>query len=101
MKLVDYDPFYGISTYYKTQDGKGILTEVQDVEPFFDVNKRIGEGLNKKSNFWLVGEIPMNICYKWSVECGHKMFSKDWQEYARKQLKHPDYRKFNQANIKL
>lgn len=101
MRLLDYDPFYGISTYFKQEDGKNIISEVQDVEPFLDLNKRIGEGLNKKGNLWMVGEIPLSICYKWALECGHKAFSKDWQEYARKKLNDSDYRKFNQANIKL
>lgn len=101
MKLVDYDPFFGISTYYKTQDGKGILSEVQDVEPFIDINKNIADSLDKRQNLWMVGEIPLTICHKWAIECGHKMFSKEWQEYSKKQLNNPDYKMFNQAKIKL
>lgn len=101
MKFVDYDPFYGISTYYKVEDGKGILSEISDVEPFNLVNKSIGENLDKSKPFWVVGEIPLTICHQWANECGHKMFSKDWQAYAKKQLNHPDFRMFNQAKIKL
>lgn len=99
--LVDYDPFYGISTFYKTQDGKGVLSEVQDVEPFADVNRSIADNLDKTKNFWVVGEIPLTICHQWANECGHKMFSKDWQAYARTKLNDPEYRMFNQAKIKL
>ena len=101
MKLIDYDPFYGISTYYKREGDTGILTEVQDIEPFLEVNKRIADAHDKKSNFWYVGDVPLTICHQWANECGKKMFTKEWQEYAKKQLNHSDYRKFNQAKIKL
>lgn len=101
MHFIDYDPFYGISTYHKKEDGKDIFVEVQDVEPFKDLNKSIANNLDKKKSFWLIGEIPLNICHKWSIECGHPMFSKEWQEYSKKRLNDPDYRMFNQSKVKL
>lgn len=101
MHFIDYDPFYGISTYHKRDGNKDIFVEVQDIEPFKDLNKSIASNLDKKKNFWVIGEIPLNICHQWSIECGHKMFSKEWQEYSRKKLNDSDYRNFNQAKVKL
>ena len=75
--------------------------DVQDVDPIIERNKFEAEGFDKKKNFWKVGELPLGICHQWSQECGKPVFSKEWQEYARKKLNDSDYRKFNVNKIKL
>lgn len=103
MRVLDYDPFTGITTYFEhdAENKKNILKQVQNIDHIIEVNKREGELLNKKGAFWKVGTIPNVIVMQWSQECGHPPYSKEWQNYAKKQLNLPDYRKFNQNKIRL
>ena len=101
MRLLDTDTITGTSTYFKKEDGKTLIKTTQDVDPILEYNRLKSEGLNKKEERWYVGTIPNVICMQWAKECGHKIYSKEWREYAFKQLNLPDYRKFNQNKIRL
>lgn len=103
MRLLDHDPFTGITEYFKhdSETGKNIIMSVQDCEPLVEMNKVRSEKLDRKGNFWYVGTIPNVIMMRWAKECGHKMYSPEWNEYARKQLMSGNYRAFNQNKIKL
>lgn len=103
MKLLDKDEFTGISTYFKHDPvtNKNIIMEVQDVDPILEKNKNEAQVFDKRRNFWKVGEIPLVICQKWADECGHPAFTKQWQEYALKQMDSAEYRKLNPNRIKL
>ena len=103
MKLLDYDPFTGITTYFDhdAETQKNTLRYEQDIEPVIEANKHDAQFLDKKKNFWKIGTIPNNIIMQWSQECGHAPYSKEWNEYAKKQLNLADYRKFNPNKIKL
>ena len=103
MRLLDYDPLTGIKTYWGKDKQTGLTTikEEQDFQPIVDRNTLMSAGLNKKDNMWYVGTIPNVLCQQFAKECGHKVFSKEWNEYAIKQLNHSDYRKFNQNKIKI
>jgi len=103
MRLLDYDPFTGISTYFEHDPiaKKNHLRYSQDVEPILDMNKFEAQALDKKKDWWKIGTIPNSIIMQWSIECGKPAYSKEWQEYAKKKLNDPDWRKLNVNNIKL
>ena len=103
MRLLDYDPFTGVSSYFHKDPitGKITIQDSQDIEQIVDVNKQEGESFDKKRSWWKIGTIPNVIVLQWSKECGHPPYSKEWQEYAKKQLNLPDYRKFNVNKVKL
>jgi hypothetical protein len=103
MRKLDYDPFTGITTYMEHDPltGKNTVQYSQDVENIFNQNKIEAEQFNKKRSWWKIGTVPNNIVLQWSHECGHPPYSKEWQEYAKKQLNLSDYRKLNPNNIKL
>lgn len=95
------DETNGIKNYFSHEDGKNIIKSVQDCEPIVQINRQQSQQLDKKENFWYVGTIPNVICEQWANECGARIYSKTWQEYARKQLNLPEYRAFNQNKIKI
>ena len=103
MRLLDFDPFTGIKTYFEHDPltNKNTLRYEQDIEPIIESNKHDAQFLDKKKSFWKIGTIPNNIVMQWSQECGHLPYSKEWQEYAKKQLNLSDYRKFNPNKIRL
>lgn len=101
-RLLDVDQ-YGIKTYFETDrdTGRNIYHSVQDVEPIIEENKQILDPRKQKGNMKHVGQIPLLLCQQWATECGHKVFSKQWQEYAFKQFNSPEYRKLNPHNYKV
>ena len=101
MKKLDYDPYTGITTHHDFKDGKNIIWETQDVDPIVDLNKEQAKLFDKKRSWWHVGTIPNILIAQWSKECGHPPYSREWNDYALKQLDSSEYRKFNQNKIKL
>lgn len=103
MKFLDYDPLSKITRHMATdrEAGKNVINSVMDVEPFIDWNKAAAEKLDKRGDWWFVGTIPPIIVELWANECGAKPFTREWQNYAAKQLNLPDYRKLNPNNIRL
>lgn len=100
-RVLDYDPLTGTTTYFETQEGRNVLTYSQDIQPTVDHNKRMAEKLDKKAKYWHIGTIPDALIMQWSKECGHRPFTKEWQQYAMKKLDSVEYRKFNQNKIKI
>lgn len=103
MRLLDYDPWTGLKTYFKhdPETNKNYLYHEQDVQGIIETNKFEASALNRKGNWWKIGTIPNVILIKWANECGHPVYSKEWQEYAKKQLNSSEYSKFNVNRIKL
>jgi len=103
MRLLDYNPFTGITSYFEHDpiNQKNTIKYVQDIEPVINLNKFEGQALDKKRSWWKVGTIPNVIIMQWAQECGHPAYSKEWQEYATKQLNNSDYQKLNVNKIKL
>lgn len=102
-KLLDVDPLTGVKTYHSfdTETGRNIIESVQDIEPFFERSKVLADGLNKKEEWWPIGSIPDVLVMQWSKECGHKPYTKAWQEYALKQLNSNEFSKLNPNRVKL
>lgn len=102
-RLLDSDPLTGVTTYFEhdPKTGKNTIETVQDVSSHVERSKMLAKGLNKKEEWWPIGHIPDSIILKWSQECGAKPHTKEWQEYAIKQLNSSEYRKFNQNKVRL
>lgn len=102
-RLLDVDPFTGMATYheYDEKTGKSTIEYVQDAQYAVDRSKMLADGLNKKEEWWPIGHINDTMILKWAQECGHKPYTREWNEYAIKQLNSSEYRKFNPNKIKL
>ena len=100
-RLLDYDPETGTKSYLHSDAEGYVIQSIQDAEPIVEHNARMAEGLDKKKDWWFVGSIPLTLCYKWAQESNTKPFTRKWQEYAKKQMNHPDYRKLNPNKIKV
>lgn len=103
MKLLEHDPYTGITDYFYTDKdtGKNIIKSVQDVDPILEMNMQAQGQLDKTKNRWYVGSIPMVKCQQWANECGKPVFSREWHDYAVKQLNLAENRKLNPNKIKL
>ena len=100
--LVEHDAQAKRSLFLHTDtDEKYVLESVQDCDGFSDYNKLVSEGLNKKARMWHVGTIPLQVCQQWADESGTKVFSREWQEYAKKQMNSSEYRNLNQAKVRI
>jgi hypothetical protein len=66
-----------------------------------EYNASLEGNLNRKSDWWHIGTIPMATCIKWAEESGTRIFTRDWQAVAKRKVQDPDYRKLNVNNIKL
>ena len=97
------DKSNGITTNwaFDRDKNRNILEMVQDVEPILEFNQRAAGMLDKKQEWWFVGSIPLVICQQWATESGTTVFSKEWQEYARKQMNSSEYSKLNPNRIKM
>jgi len=103
MRILDHDPFTGVTTYFEHDPvtKKNIIQYSQDIEPLIEHNKRQAELLDKSKSWWTIGTVPNSLLLKWTQECGKPMYSKEWQQYALKQLDSAEYRKFNPNKVKL
>lgn len=97
-KLLDADPFTGINTYHKLEDGVRHLWSTQDVEPILEANKRErysakGRACEKGRIGFKVARIPINVQYKWLVEEGWDCMSSDpgCQAKLRQKLNDPEW----------
>lgn len=88
-------------TFHAAQDGRHIIEATQDCDDIIAYNDSLRGNLNKKSDWWQVGSIPLAVCQKWAHESSTKVFNKEWQAYAKKQLNDSDYSKLNPNNIKI
>lgn len=102
-RLLDYDYFTGISTYheYDHKTKKTTIESVQDIDPYLTLNKQIEGNLNKKEHWWHIGVIPNVVLIQWQKECGHKIFSREFNEYSKKQQQQAEYRKLNPNKVRF
>lgn len=99
---LDYDPLTKTESYlHSDSDGNMVIQAVQDAEDIIDHNARMAENLDKKADWWFIGSIPLQICVQWAQESSTKVFTKEWQAYAKKQMQLPEYRKLNPNRIRL
>lgn len=99
---LDYDPETKTRQILHTdQDGNAVLESIQDVEDILEYNADRAKRLDKKQDAWFIGTIPNSICIKWAQESNTRIYTKEWMEYARKQVQSSDYSKINPNRIKL
>lgn len=75
----DYVVEDGLLHVKKTQDCEEIIRAIRSVE-------------RKHKNLRYEGSIPNVIALEWAKECGAPLFSKEWKEYAMRQMKSPNYK---------
>jgi len=102
-RLLDHDELTGISTYheYDHANKKTIIESIQDIDPILALNKMRSGDLKKKENWWYIGTIPDTTILQWAKECGHNPYTKEWNEYSKKQLQKAEFRKLNMNGIKF
>lgn len=101
-KLLNYDPITrtkDIMHFDKT--GENIIESIQDCDDVLAFNASLEGKLDKKSDYWLVGSIPLGVCQQWADESETKVFSKEWQEFAKRKMNDPDYQKLNPNRLKI
>jgi hypothetical protein len=83
-----------VNTNYHWEDGKLVVNRSQDVSDILDFNKeRNIDGHNRKSDMRLVGSIPYVVIEMWMKECGAKLGSQEFAEYAKKKLMSGEFSK--------
>ena len=97
-RLLDYDPFTGITTYFHFDEStkQTILEQVQDVTPALDANKKLQNDASYskdgiKSGWWHYAYIPPIVIEKWIAEKGVNVFKKEDEAAVYALLNHPDY----------
>lgn len=101
-KTINYDPVTKTKeVMHFDKMGEHIIESIQDCDDVLAFNAHLEGQLDKKSDWWLVGSIPLGVCQQWAIESGTKAFSKEWQEYAKRQMNDPDYQKLNPNRIKV
>lgn len=88
--------------YYKPKeqwffDSDGLLhhRRTADVEPVFEALQAYRHLLTKNATGKrLVGSVDGITATQWALECGAKLYSEEWKEYAMKKLNSRDYCKF-------
>ena len=102
-RLVEYDPFSGISTYVKQEDNVTHVIEEQDVEAILECNKQIAndpEIKNKgiKRGWMHLATIPNNIIHKMMIETGLDPFTKEGIQYLTKMVHQREFKHLKVAN---
>lgn len=78
------------------ETGNVWVSRTQDVEAILKRNHELSTVLpNHAGDYrWrYVGEVPLVICEQWQKECGAAMGTAEFQEYAKKKLRDPDFKK--------
>lgn len=101
-RLLDVDPLTKTTQFLHVDvDGTAVIESIQDAQDIIEFNEKASRLHDKKNEMWFIGSIPIQLCQKWAVESGTKVFSKEWVQVAKQKVQHPDYRKLNPNNIKL
>lgn len=81
---------------HQESDGTIVVEERQDVESILDSNARKrNERFSSASPEGFVQEsydIPMVLFIRWRNECGHEIFTPEFEEYMNRQLKMPEFK---------
>ncbi len=100
--LLEHDVQTKQTTYlHRDPDGGYVQEIVQDAEEIIKYNAEKGKRLNRKGNWWFVGSIPLTLCQRWATESGTRVFTRAWQEYAKKQVQLPEYRMLNPNKLRI
>ena len=99
MRLLDYDPLTGVSTYHDYDpltDTTTIYTS-QDVAPALEWNKALfkedgASARGKKIGWWHVASIPIGVQEKWLREYGVNIWDKDHLPRVKRLLNDPEWR---------
>lgn len=101
-KILDYDSETKTrEVMHFDVDGQEVIQSIQDCGDVLRVNKALDGNLDKKKDWWMIGSIPLATCQKWAAESGVKVFSKEWQEVAKKKVNSPEYSKLNPNRIRV
>lgn len=84
-------------SYVEDGDSFHVVRSI-DVEPMLSGIRAQSEGTYKHRKY--IGSIDPVTAEVWARECGHRLYSKEWREYALKKLKDPDYAKFRAHTVK-
>ena len=92
-----------MKTYFHHDNvtGKNVIEYEQDMESAVERSKFLASKLNKKEDWWPIGHIKDVTILQWAKECSHKPYTKEWNEYAVKQLNKSEYSRLNPNRIKL
>lgn len=97
-RLLDYDPFTGVTHYfhYDEQTGDWGIESQQDCSQIIEANKILQnedsysqKGI--KNEWWHVASIPVVVQEKWLRE-GIDIFNKDHWHQVKRKLNDPEYR---------
>ena len=87
----EHNPDGTIERWYSEPDGTIHRKVTQpNMDDFLDAAKAQAEYARGK-NFYKLGSVPRVVAMQWARECGHGVSTKEWQEYAVKQLMSGDY----------
>ena len=108
MRLLDFDPFTGVSTYhgFDHQTDKTIIHTTQDAEPYLNLNKiRQNDDdyskNGKKNNWWHVASIPIGVQLKWLKEEGIDIFDKNHRQAVKRKLNSSEYKYLRTSTGKI
>jgi len=101
-RLLEYDAQTKKTDYIHTDtDGNSVIESVQDAEDIVKFNALAGDYLDKSKDWWFVGSVPLVLCQEWATESGTNVFTKPWQEYAKKKMQSAEFQKLNPNRIKF
>lgn len=77
----------GVLRIERKQDVEHILKAIHAMPDLMTRRQVAGSGMK------YVGSVPNLIAVKWATESGTRLYSKEWLEYARKQMDKPEWSK--------
>ena len=99
MRLLDYDPTTGISTYhdYDPLTDETFIHYEQDVERIIEFNKALQNDTDYskqgiKKEWWHIAQIPIILQLKWLNEEGIDVYNKNHWPRVMQKLRDPDYK---------
>lgn len=95
-KLLDYDPFTGVKTWFSSSEENGgtwNLRYEQDASPILDQNKSSqAESFDKRSELWHAAKVPCIVILEWLHKYGVNMYDKSHADGVKRLLNSDEYR---------
>jgi hypothetical protein len=104
-RIVDHDPFYGVTTHFEDKDDGGFELHytTADVSSNLELNKakqRAGrEYYAADPDMWKVASIPILVQFKWLTEKGVDVNNPDHWPAVQRLLNDPDWRYLKTAEV--